>query len=75
MQQVRFQTVSRYMDMMTDVNEDISDTILSKEQAKARVLRLSGRLHLPDDVTSSPEQYKNRLERETMMPSLRSKGG
>ena len=56
--------------MMTDVNDEISDTIISKEEAKARVLRLSGRLHLPASTVDSPE----RMAREIVMPSLRSPG-
>ncbi len=72
---IRFETVSRYMDMMTEVNDEISDTILAKEEAKSRVLRLSGRLHLPTQGGRAVDRdISPGYEREALMPSLRSAG-
>ncbi len=46
-QQVQMDNVGRYLDMLLNVNDEICNTVLAREEAKARVLRLSGRVSLP----------------------------
>ncbi len=46
-QTVQMENVRRYLDMLLNVNDEICDTVLAREEARARVLRLSGRVSLP----------------------------
>ena len=68
-QENQFQTVARYMQMLVELNDEICTAVLAREEARARVLRLSGRLHLPYDPYSISGGAS---ERNVTVPSLRS---
>lgn len=46
-QQIQMATVKKYLDMLLDVNDEICDTVMARELARTRTLRLSGRVNLP----------------------------
>ena len=46
-QKVQMDTVKKYLDMLLDVNDEICDTVMARELARTRTLRLAGRVNLP----------------------------
>ena len=72
-QQVQCGTVTRYMEMLLSVNDEICNTVLTREEAKSRVLRLSGRVNLPSPRKNS-QSNAHRTPNSTpmsVMPSQR----
>jgi hypothetical protein len=46
-QRIQMETVNKYLDMLLDVNDEICDTVMARELARTRTLRLAGRVNLP----------------------------
>ena len=67
-QQLQFNTVLKYVEMLSELNQEICTAILAREGARARVLRLSGRVNLPYDPYSLTG---GAAESNMKMPSLR----
>lgn len=66
----QFSAITRYLKMLVEVNEEICSTILAREEARDRVLRLSGRVSLPYDPYSGTG---GAMPHEALSPSLRSR--
>jgi len=64
----QFSAITRYLKMLVEVNEEICSTILAREEARDRVLRLSGRVTLPFDPYSGAG---GAMPHEALSPSLR----
>jgi hypothetical protein len=45
--QAKTSALQTYMDLIIKINNDLSDTLISREQIKAEIMRLSSRMHPP----------------------------
>ena len=64
----QFKAVIRYLRMLVGLNDEICNTVLAREEARDRVLRLSGRVRLPYDPYSGTG---GAMPHHALAPSLR----